>query len=144
MKPDSLNTGKEIAHSCVSNTSSQARVRCKCCLVGFGETAENSCPDRSVHRRLWVTTVGWAATNLQNIYPKQDSCLNIPLFPLRSAFVSLSLAVLALEICFLEMVKHLWLTYCQTYCFPVFLQPMLEECRHVGKSIFSKSFRKTR
>lgn len=91
---------------------------------------------------------GWqhsgAATNLQNIYPKQDSCLNIPLFPLQSAFVSLFLAFLALEICFLEMVEHLWLTYCQTYCFPVFLQPKLEECRYVGKSIFSKPFRKTR
>lgn len=64
--------------------------------------------------------------------------------PLQPAFVSLFLAFLALEICFLEMVKHLWLTHCQTYCFPVFLQPMLEDCRHVGKSIFSKSFRKMR
>lgn len=111
MKPDSLNRGKEIAHSCVSNTSSQPRVRCKCCLVGFGETAEDSCPDRSVHRRLWVTTVGWAATNLENIYPKQDLCLNIPLLLLQSAFISLFHAFLALEICFLEMVKYFWLTY---------------------------------
>lgn len=41
--------------------------------------------------------------------------------PLQPAFVSLFLAFLALEICFLEMVKHLWLTHCQTYSFPLFL-----------------------
>lgn len=74
---------------------------------GFGETAEDSCPDQSIHRRLWVIAGGWAATNIKNIYPKQDFCLNRSLFPLQSAFASPFLTFLALEICFLEMVKHL-------------------------------------
>lgn len=54
-----------------------------------GETGpEDSCPDQSVYRRLWMTTVGWAAANLQNIYLRQALSLHIPLFPFQFAFVS--------------------------------------------------------
>lgn len=77
------------------------------------ETPEDSCPDQSVCRRLWMTTVGWAATNLQNISPRQALCLNIPLFPFQFAFVSPFLAFSPESqhgSAFSEILKHLWLT----------------------------------
>lgn len=52
-----------------------------------GETPEDSCPDQSVDTRLWMTTVGWAATNLQNMYLREALCLCIPLFSFQFAFV---------------------------------------------------------
>lgn len=59
----------------------------------WGETPEDSCPDQSVYTPLSTPTVGWAATNLQNLYLRQALCyLNTPLFPFQFTFVSPLLA----------------------------------------------------
>lgn len=100
-----------------------------------GETPEASCPDQSVCARLRMTTVGWAATNLQNAYLRKALHVHLPLFPFQFALVSpfLHLALeVNMDLLFRDAeTPQVNIKFHQIYGFPAFLQVRFQECRYI-------------